>query len=145
MSAELLGPLPVPGRPLGQWACAVPPAEVSSAKDRVGVGSPQAPWARRGQAGVDRTLPWCPGSAVLGAPGHPHGSLCCYATHLLPLNAPEGQGCAAHGLRVWLPLLGSCSRLRRATPGSPLRRSPCVCTPSKHIFLGHVAARVGSR
>lgn len=78
MSEELLGPLPVLGGHLGQWACAVPPAEVSSAKDRVGVGSPQVRWARRGQAVVDRTLPSRPGSAVLGAPGHPHGSLCCY-------------------------------------------------------------------
>lgn len=41
MSEELLGPLPVLGGPLGQWACVVLLAEVSSAKDRVGVGSPK--------------------------------------------------------------------------------------------------------
>lgn len=126
MSGELLGPLPVPGGPLGQRACTVLLAE-----DRVGVGSPQARWARRRQVGVDRTLPWHPGSAVLGAPVHPHGSLCYYGPAAFCLSASEGRDRAARGLRVWLHSLGSFQvRVCHAYIGaaSLSRRSPCMCT-----------------
>lgn len=70
MSEELLGPLPVLGGPLGQWAQQLL-AEVSPAKDRVGVGSPSMLGAEGAGGIVDRTLPLRPGSAGPGAPGPP--------------------------------------------------------------------------
>lgn len=144
MSEELLGPLPVLGGHLGQWACAVPPAEVSSAKDRVGVGSPQVRWARRGQAVVDRTLPCAQAQLSWERLATPTGPCVVTAPHPSASERFRRTGprrtCVAS--LAWLTFQAhvrhACGRAE-----SPVRRSPCVCTPSKHILPGHVAARVG--